>query len=92
MRTAVLSLAFDHLGALAAVTSARPDNGPSLGVSRRLGYQDNGVSLNASSDGLVLLHHLRLAADEWQASQRPGKAKVTALEPCLRSFGLGQPG
>lgn len=44
MRTAVLSLAFDHLHALAAVTSARTDNGASLGVSRRVGYRDNGVS------------------------------------------------
>jgi RimJ/RimL family protein N-acetyltransferase len=35
MRMAVLGLAFDHLGAVAAVTSAEPDNVASLGVSRR---------------------------------------------------------
>ena len=42
MRTAVLALAFDHLDAIAAVSSARLDNAPSLAVSRRLGYADNG--------------------------------------------------
>ena len=38
MRAAALGLAFDHLGAVAAVTSAVLDNHASLGVSRRLGY------------------------------------------------------
>ena len=42
MRAAALGLAFDHLGAVAAVTSAVLDNHASLGVSRRLGYVDNG--------------------------------------------------
>jgi RimJ/RimL family protein N-acetyltransferase len=47
MRMAVLGLAFDRLQALAAVSSARHDNGASLGASRRIGYTDNGVSPNA---------------------------------------------
>ncbi len=42
MRRAVLALAFDHLGAAAAITSAWHDNTASLGVSRSLGYRDNG--------------------------------------------------
>lgn len=62
MRTAVLGLAFDHLGALAAVTSARTDNAASLGVSRHLGYRENGVSLNRSGRGLDELAHMRLTA------------------------------
>jgi RimJ/RimL family protein N-acetyltransferase len=37
MRTAILGLAFDHLGAVAAISSARVDNAPSLAVSRRWG-------------------------------------------------------
>ena len=60
MRTAVLGLAFDDLGARAAITSARRDNHASLGVSRHLGYRDNGVSLTASGSGVVELVHLRL--------------------------------
>ena len=47
MRRAVLALAFDHLGAQAAITSAWHDNHGSLGVSRSLGYRHNGESLMA---------------------------------------------
>jgi RimJ/RimL family protein N-acetyltransferase len=88
MRTAVLGLAFDNLDARAAVTSARTDNGPSLGVSRRIGYIDNGVSLNAASDGTIELIHLRLAAEAWRASGLGGEVTVEGLEPCLPWFGI----
>ncbi|QFZ16187.1 GNAT family N-acetyltransferase [Saccharothrix syringae] len=43
MRTAVLAFAFDHLGALAARSSAFDDNLPSLAVSRKLGYRPDGT-------------------------------------------------
>jgi RimJ/RimL family protein N-acetyltransferase len=87
MRTAVLALAFDHLGAWAAITSARTDNGPSLGVSRRIGYSANGVSLNASHDGAIVLTHLRLTADAWRASGLGREVSVEGLGPCLPWFG-----
>ncbi len=87
MRTAVLGLAFDHLGALAAVTSARNDNAASLGVSRRVGYTDNGVSLNDSGHGLVELQHLRITAQDWRASGRGSGVTVEGLEPCRPWFG-----
>ena len=88
MRTAVLGLAFDHLGARAAITSAVRDNHASLGVSRHLGYRDNGVSLTASGSGVVELVHLRLTAEEWRASGRGADVDVDGLEPCLRWFGV----
>lgn len=91
MRMAVLSLAFDHLGARAAVTSARRDNGASLGVSKHLGYRDNGVSLNASGSGLTELEHMRLTRAGWQSSTRSAQVYVTGLEPCLPWFGLTRP-
>ena len=90
MRAAVLGLAFDHLGAEAAVSSARADNGPSLGVSRHLGYRDNGVSLNASGAGLVELRHMRLTATEWRASEAR-HVRVSGLSPCLAWLGLKKP-
>ena len=43
MRAAVLGFAFDGLDALVAETSAFLDNGPSNGVSRALGYEENGL-------------------------------------------------
>ncbi|MGH3447560.1 MAG: GNAT family N-acetyltransferase, partial [Nocardioidaceae bacterium] len=88
MRMAVLGLAFDHLGALAAVTSARKDNGASLGVSRHLGYRDNGVSLNAADRGLVELQHMRLTAVDWQSSGWSGLASVSGAQTCLPWFGI----
>jgi RimJ/RimL family protein N-acetyltransferase len=88
MRMAVLGLAFGHLDALAAVSSARRDNGASLGVSRHLGYRENGVSLNASGSGLVELQHMRLTAEDWHASDRRRHVLVTGFEPCLPWFGL----
>ncbi len=87
MRMAVLGLAFDHLHAWAAVTSARADNGPSLGVSRRIGYIDNGVSLTASHQGVVQLSHLRLTEEEWSASGLGREVTVENLAPCLPWFG-----
>jgi RimJ/RimL family protein N-acetyltransferase len=87
MRMAVLGLAFDHLGALAAVSSARTDNGASLGVSRRIGYTDNGVSLNDSGHGRVELRHMRLIPQDWRASGQGSQVIVNGSEPCLPWFG-----
>jgi RimJ/RimL family protein N-acetyltransferase len=86
MRTAALGLAFDHLGAVAAVSSAVPDNAASLGVSRRLAYAENGVSRTDSPHGVVELRHLRLTAEAWRAAGH--RVSVDGFEPCLAWFGL----
>lgn len=91
MRTAVLGLAFDHLGGLAAITSARSDNAASLGVSRRVGYTDNGVSLNDSGHGLVELRHMRLTAQQWVASEQGSQVTVDGYERCRPWFGDAPP-
>jgi len=88
MRTAILGLAFDHLGALAAVSSAREDNLASLGVSHRIGYMDNGVSASRSPSGPCTLHHVRLTREGWQASGRSSSVSVSGLEGCGPYFGL----
>ena len=87
MRMAVLGLAFDHLGARAAITSARTDNAASLGVSRRVGYTPNGVSLvRLASRGVVELAHLRLTAGTWRDSGLGSEVTVTGLDPCRPWF------
>jgi len=88
MRTAVLGLAFDHLGAQEAITSARLDNAASLGVSRRIGYRDNGVSTGRSSSGPCLLQHMRLTRAQWQESSLGDSVLVTGLSGCALCFGL----
>ena len=72
MRIAVLGLAFDHLGAVAAITSATADNAASLGVSRRIGYTDNGVGLVVETGGVAVLQHLRLTAGQWRHGHERG--------------------
>jgi RimJ/RimL family protein N-acetyltransferase len=87
MRAAALSLAFERLGATHAVTEANEDNAASLGVSRALGYKENGVSVELNDDrtGSVSRHHLALAADEFTS---PWPVTIEGLEPCLALFGL----
>ncbi|BCT75410.1 N-acetyltransferase [Sinomonas cyclohexanicum] len=53
MRAAVLLWAFDHLGAEVATTSAWDWNAPSLGVSRKLGYEPNGEARRSPRPGVV---------------------------------------
>jgi RimJ/RimL family protein N-acetyltransferase len=90
MRAAILELAFTHLGARAAITSAVVTNGASLGVSRSLGYVDTHRSvLNRSGEAL---QHLRLDADAWAASARGSGVRVEGVQAALPLFGLGERG
>jgi RimJ/RimL family protein N-acetyltransferase len=91
MRMAVLGLAFDQLAALAAVTSADPGNKASLGVSRRIGYADNGTGLVDSGHGPLELTYLRLTAAQWQSAGHGREVTVTGFEPCRPWFGLAPP-
>ena len=83
MRAAVLALAFEHLGAVAAVSEAWADNAASLRVSRSLGYEQTHT---VEHDGR-LMQHLRLSA--WQS---PWPVAVEGLEACLPLLGLSSSG
>ena len=89
MRTAALGLAFEWLGAVAAVSSAVPENAASLGVSRHLGYLENGVGLVAAPGGRVVeLRHLRLTVDRWRSAGHGRSVSVSGFEACRPLFGL----
>lgn len=88
MRRAVLALAFDHLGAQAAVTSAWHDNHASLGVSRALGYRPNGESFLARGDGADTLVHLRMTRTDWLAAGAGHEVGVAGLDACRPLFGV----
>jgi len=86
MRTAVLGLAFDHLGAVAAISSATLANAASLGVSRRVGYAENGRSRIVDTSGEVVeLQNFLLTADRWPGAD----VSVTGLSRARPWFGLG---
>lgn len=88
MRRAVLALAFDHLGALAAETEALQSNQPSLGVSRAVGYLPNGETLHANGDGLELMLRLRLTRERWLAGDTAAPVEVTGFDACRPLFGI----
>jgi RimJ/RimL family protein N-acetyltransferase len=88
MRRAVLSLAFGPMGAQAAITSAWHDNHASLGVSRALGYQPNGESLDARGDSADVMVHMRLLSAQWLASGAAADIHITGFEGCRHLFGL----
>ena len=87
---AVLALAFGPLAAEAAITSAWHDNHASLGVSRALGYQPNGVSRmeREGGRGVDVLTHLMLKRDDWLASGFGDDVEIEGFEPCRPLFGL----
>ncbi|MEU5385527.1 GNAT family N-acetyltransferase [Kitasatospora cineracea] len=87
MRAAVLHLAFERLEAVSAVTGAFTDNEPSLAVSHKLGYRDDGFERRVVRGDVVIMQRLRLPRSEWNPEFSRGM-RITGLTPCLPLFGL----
>jgi RimJ/RimL family protein N-acetyltransferase len=85
MRAAVLCFAFEHLGAQSAVSGAMMGNEQSLGVSRKLGYREDGIARVVVSGQLRIEQRLRIDATDFKA---PFPVPVDGLENCLNDFGL----
>ena len=85
MRSAVLALAFDHLGAEVAESEAFLDNGRSAGVSRSLGYLENGIGRIAPEGVPRDTQRFRMTLEAWRSRTRPA-VEVEGLEPCLALF------
>lgn len=86
MRAAMLHLAFAGLGALRAESGARADNAASLGVSRALGYRENGDAQVLRGGQPVRHVRLVLPRDVW-AERRRNDIEIVGLEPCLELLG-----
>jgi RimJ/RimL family protein N-acetyltransferase len=91
MRTAALAFLFDHLGAATAVSDAWEDNAASLGVSRKLGYRDDGIEYGSRRGRRVMTRRVRLDAEDWRARDRP-TVRVDGLERCRAWFDATVPG
>ncbi|GIF98666.1 GNAT family N-acetyltransferase [Catellatospora citrea] len=87
MRAAVAHLAFTHLGATDLVSAAFTDNAPSLGVSAKLGYVDDGIERHDDQGRLRVIRRLRLTRQDWLERDRPA-VTVEGLAPCLPLLGL----
>ncbi len=88
-RTAVLELAFAHLGAQEASTEYLEGNHASARIGRKLGYQDNGQHLVYSDDaGRTTEYRLRLDRGTWLSRRDDARPIVTGIAPCLPMFGV----
>jgi RimJ/RimL family protein N-acetyltransferase len=86
MRSAVLSLAFDGLDARFAESSAFLDNLKSSGVSRALGYAQNGRGSLAPQGVARETQRFRMTADDWRSRPRP-PVEIDGLGACRELFG-----
>ena len=67
MRLLALHLLFEGLGAATATTSAFDDNPGSLGVTRKLGYRENGTSTVARDGVAAVSRSFRMDRSDWDA-------------------------
>jgi RimJ/RimL family protein N-acetyltransferase len=86
MRAAVVGFAFDGLGARAAQTEAFLDNAASNGVSRSLGYAENGRGSLAPEGVARETQRFRMTAQDWRSRRRPSLA-IEGLDRCREMFG-----
>ena len=87
MRLAALALAFDGLGARLAETEAFIGNAQSNGVSRSLGYKENGFGSLAPEGVPRETRRYRMTADGWRGRSRP-PVTIQGLDACLQMFGV----
>lgn len=85
MREAILHLAFAGLGSEAAVTRAHADNLASLGVTRSLGYESNGETVEIPLGQPIRTLRYRLTRQAWERIRRPD-IRLEGLERCHHMF------
>jgi RimJ/RimL family protein N-acetyltransferase len=86
MREAVLALAFEGLGARVATTEAFLDNAASAGVSRSLGYVENGRGALAPEGVARETQRFRMTLETWRSRPR-SPVTFEGLDDCLSMVG-----
>jgi len=86
-RACLVHLAFAGLGAAEVTTGAWSDNAPSLGVTRRLGYEPNGVFRGRQGDALGELHRFRMGRAHWETIRRDD-IEIVGLDAVVDFLGL----
>lgn len=86
VRLAALALAFDALDAEVAETEAWHDNAASLGVSRSLGYVDNGIGRHARGTTADDMPRLWMTRDVWVARHQHHGVRVEGVAACRHMF------
>ena len=90
MRLMVLHLLFEGFGARHATSSAFVDNPGSAGVSRKIGYRENGVLHQAREGGAVDSQLFVLDRADWDARRDDLRIDVTieGLDPVKEQLGI----
>ena len=89
MRAAVLQLAFDHLGAVAARSDAFVDNPASHAVSRKLGYVPDGTVVLSRRGEAAVEQRLLVSRVAFERHRPPWTAEVKGLtEDCRALLGV----
>jgi len=88
MRVAMLHLGFVGFEGLTATTAAFDDNGPSLGVTRSLGYRENGSSTKVRRGAAATSLHFSMAREHFDAHLRRNDIELHGVEQCLPVLGL----
>ncbi|GAA2380131.1 GNAT family protein [Nonomuraea africana] len=83
MRRAVLHFAFEGLGAEWAVTSAFEDNLASLGVTRKLGYLEDGVEIDNRQGKQVTRRRFRMSRADFTPAT---DIEIRGLDTCRPLF------
>ncbi|MDE0572478.1 GNAT family N-acetyltransferase [Demequina sp. B12] len=65
MRIMMLALMFDGLGAAHITSAAYDDNGPSNAVSRKAGYQPDGLLRDVRQGEAAILNRWRMTRERW---------------------------
>ncbi len=88
MRVASLHLGFAGLGAEFAATGAWVDNGPSLGVTRSLGYEEEGRRRTVRRGEAVEMQGFRMTREHWERTVRRDDIVIDGLHDALPLLGL----
>ena len=88
LREATLHLGFEGLGAEFATTGAWHDNGPSLGVTRSLGYRSQGSRRAVRRGEATEMLRFSMSRADWQGRLRREDIVIDGLAPALPLLGL----
>ena len=86
MRSAVLAFAFDGLGARVATSESFLDNAASNGVSRSVGYEEDGRGALAPQGVSRETQRFRMTVEAWRSRPLP-TIDIEGLDACREMFG-----
>jgi RimJ/RimL family protein N-acetyltransferase len=88
MRVASLQLGFVGFDALVATTGAFRDNGPSLGVTRKLGYEPNGVATHDRRGAFAEIERYRMTREHFVAAVQRDDIRIDGDDGARELLGI----